>query len=80
MATLTIKNLPDDLYEQLKQRAEANRRSINSEVIYLIENVVRPYRQSSEQILAEAHRLREMASDLYLTEEMLNEAKNEGRP
>ncbi|MDQ3254247.1 MAG: Arc family DNA-binding protein, partial [Acidobacteriota bacterium] len=33
MATLTIKNLPDDLYQQLKRTAAQHRRSINSEVI-----------------------------------------------
>ena len=40
MATMTIKNIPDELYEELKQRAAANRRSINNEVIVLIERAV----------------------------------------
>ena len=46
MATLTIKNIPDDLYEELKQRAATNRRSINNEVIMLIERAFRSYRPS----------------------------------
>ena len=30
MATMTIKNMPDDLYAALKETAAANRRSLNS--------------------------------------------------
>jgi plasmid stability protein len=33
MATLTIRNLPDELHETLKLRAKRNRRSLNQEVI-----------------------------------------------
>lgn len=28
--TITLNNLPDDVYERLKQSAEAHRRSLNS--------------------------------------------------
>ena len=41
MATLNIKNVPDDLYDALRKRAEENRRSLNSEVIVSLERVVR---------------------------------------
>ena len=40
MATITVKNIPDELYERLKCVAEINRRSINSEIIVCIENAV----------------------------------------
>ena len=33
MPTLTIRNVPDDLHEALKERARKNRRSVNQEVI-----------------------------------------------
>ena len=33
MATLTIRNLPDELHAILKERARQNRRSLNQEVI-----------------------------------------------
>lgn len=33
MATLTIRNLPEELHETLKLRAKRNRRSLNQEVI-----------------------------------------------
>lgn len=37
MATLIIKNIPLEVYERLKRRAKANRRSINQEAIAVIE-------------------------------------------
>ncbi len=40
MATLTIKKLPADLHERLKQRARQNRRSLNNEIIVLLEQVL----------------------------------------
>jgi plasmid stability protein len=79
MATITIKNVPDELYELLRERAEINRRSINGELIYLIENTVRPVQRTTIEILAEAQQLRELTRGFYLTEEELNRAKSEGR-
>jgi hypothetical protein len=37
MATLSIQNFPDQLYEKLLARAEQERRSIAQEVIHLLE-------------------------------------------
>jgi antitoxin FitA len=37
--TLTLKNIPDDVYERLKASAEAHRRSLNSEAIVCLESV-----------------------------------------
>ncbi len=80
MATLTIKNIPDELYERLKASAEANRRSINSEIILLIERALASYRPSPEEIEAEALKLRELTAGYHLTQEELDAWKNEGRP
>jgi plasmid stability protein len=41
MASLTIKSVPDDLYEQLRQSATQHRRSINSEVIVCLQRALR---------------------------------------
>ncbi len=80
MATVTIKNIPDDLYDELKRRAARNRRSINSEIILLIEHTFRSYKPEPQDIEMQAKRLREMTADYFLTEDELNQAKNEGRP
>jgi hypothetical protein len=38
MATLTLKNIPDDLHSLLKESAERNRRSLNSEILIRLES------------------------------------------
>ncbi|MCB8981023.1 MAG: Arc family DNA-binding protein [Ardenticatenaceae bacterium] len=79
MATMTIKNIPDELYEELKQRAAANRRSVNNEVIVLIERAVQYQVQDPKEVLERVRVLREKL-DLYVTEDEITAAKNEGRP
>lgn len=37
---ITIKGIPDDIYERLKSKAEFNHRSINSEVIVTLSNAL----------------------------------------
>ena len=80
MATITIKNIPDDLYEQLKETAAANRRSINSEVIHLIEQAVSGRQLDPEAFIARARLLRERTAGYQLTGEVLRESRTEGRP
>ncbi len=79
MATMTIKNIPDELYEELKRRAEANRRSLNNEVIVLIERAVQYQAQDPNEVLERVRVLREKL-DLYVTEDEITAAKHEGRP
>jgi plasmid stability protein len=79
MATLTIKNLPDELYESLKARAALARRSINSEAIVCLENVLLGKMLDEEQLAGELRTLRER-SPLYLTESEVRRAIDEGRP
>ena len=79
MATVTIKNIPDELYEQLKIIAKANRRSINQEVIFIIEQAMQSTRTDFDATLDEIRTLRE-SLNIYVTDEDLNKAKNEGRP
>ena len=38
MLTLTLKNIPKDLHTQLKESAEKNRRSLNSEILMRLES------------------------------------------
>lgn len=80
MASITIKNIPDELYEELKARAATNRRSINNEVIMIIERAFRSHKPSPEEVLERTRQLRELTAHYLLTEEELNEWKNEGRP
>jgi plasmid stability protein len=43
MATLNIKNLPDDLYKKLQVRAQRERRSIAQEVTHLLAEALDAY-------------------------------------
>ena len=38
MLTLTLKNIPEDLHGLLKESAERNRRSLNSEILVRLES------------------------------------------
>ena len=38
MLTLTLKNIPKDLHAMLKESAEKNRRSLNSEILLRLES------------------------------------------
>ncbi len=40
MATLNIKNLPDDLYRRLKERARRQHRSVAQEVTHILSQAV----------------------------------------
>ena len=80
MATITVKDIPDELYEAFKKKAAANHRSVNREMIYLIEQAVGQREIDVEQILAEARRLHATIGPLLIDEEILHQARNSGRP
>ena len=80
MATVTVKNIPDELYERLKTAAEINRRSINSEIIVCIENAVASRRINPDEVLENARRLRRLTAGHSISDEEFNQAKAEGRP
>ena len=56
--TLTLKNIPDTVYEQLKVSAEVHRRSLNSEAIVCLESVLLPAKITPGERLARARDLR----------------------
>ncbi len=79
MATITVKNIPDDLYEELRRYAVANHRSINSEVIVCIERAVRARRIDPDAVLTRARQLREATSGYAIGDEEFTSAKQAGR-
>jgi len=79
MVSLTIKNIPADIYEQLKKSAAVNRRSINSEVITIIDQALSNRRLDPDEWLPEVRRIREKTAGYFITETELDEAKREGR-
>ena len=75
--TLTLKNIPDAVYERLKQSAGLHRRSLNSEAIVCLETALVPVRPVER--LARARVLRaELPLKRYEVED-IDAAKRQGR-
>ena len=80
MATLTIKNMPDALYQDLKQQTMLNHRSLNSEAIVSLTLFMNKSRASAQNILLNARALRVKENPIIdLTDEVINNAKQQGR-
>lgn len=79
MASLTIKNIPDDLYEHLKQAANAHHRSINSELIVCLERVLLPSKAAPTDYIDAARSLRKRVATRKLDLDEIDAAKREGR-
>lgn len=80
MPALTIKNIPDDVYNALKDKAKQQHRSINSEVITCLEHTLLPKRISTEERLSTIRALRSQVKSGAITAEDIDQAINEGRP
>ena len=80
MPALTIKNIPDDLYEQLKLKAELHRRSINSEVLVYLEQVLRPNKILPTERLKRIEQLRATIKQNQISPQDIDQAINSGRP
>jgi len=79
MPTLTIKGIPEALYLRLRQRAEAHRRSLNSEIIVSLEQATNLPTIDPQTWLAEADHLRARLDLPPLTEARLRRTKAVGR-
>ncbi len=80
MPSITVKNIPDQVYATIKQTAMLNHRSINSEIICLIEKATMSNRFNPEHYLFKAGRSRRKTRKFLLTSDILQAAKEEGRP
>lgn len=80
MTTITVKNIPEDLYERLREAARGNRRSINGEIIHRIERSLTPRRTPAEPLLARIRRLHDSFEGRTLTVEQIDDARKQGRP
>jgi antitoxin FitA len=76
--TLTLKNIPDAVYERLRASADLHRRSLNSEAIVCLESVLLPTRMSAGEQLQRARELR-ASLDFRVTAKDLDAFKRQGR-
>jgi plasmid stability protein len=82
MASLTLRDLPPDLHKKLKESAARNRRSLNAEILSLLEFAAQSGRPSDEEIRARAVASRARSKELGITftDEEITRYKNTGRP
>lgn len=78
--TLTLKNIPDAVYERLKASADAHRRSLNSEAIVCLEAMLLPAKVAPSERLARARELRASLGKVKFKAKEIQALKSEGRP
>jgi len=78
--TLTLKNIPDAVYERLKTAAAMHRRSLNSEAIVCLEAVLLPTKLAPSERLARARELRAALPKQNILAEDIDATKRDGRP
>jgi plasmid stability protein len=76
---VTVKNIPPDLHKGLKASAARHRRSLNKEIIALLEERLKPRKRTPEEVLAAVGVLHDRLKGVWLTDEMIDQAKKEGR-
>ena len=78
-ATLTLKSIPDEVYERLKASANVNRRSMNSEAIICLESVLLPGKMAPALRLARAQALRASLPQGKFRAKDIDALKRDGR-
>jgi antitoxin FitA len=78
MASITLRDLPSRLHQKLKASAKQHRRSLNSEVIALLEQAIEPRPVNVSEFLETARRFRS-ALTFEASDEEISEAKRKGR-
>ena len=61
MPTLTVRDVPDDLYARLQRQAQAHRRSLSAEIVALLQWALDEAECTSESLLASIRRRRSFA-------------------
>ncbi len=77
--TLTLKNIPDAVYLRLKESAQANRRSLNSEAIVRLESVLLEGRLDPGERLARMRALRQTLPPAAFSARGIDAMKRAGR-
>ena len=78
-ATLTLKSIPDEVYQRLKASAEVHRRSMNSEAIVCLESILLPGKMAPAERLARAQALRATLPQGKFHTKDIDALKREGR-
>jgi len=81
VATLTLKNVPDELIEELKREALESRRSLNQEALARLERSLAVRWPTAEEKVARIRKARAAVGKLEpLSDAFLARARRHGRP
>jgi antitoxin FitA len=76
---MTLKNIPDELYERLKFNAQLNHRSLNGEVIMRLDNSLQKPRMPASERVARAKALMRDLDPKKFKASDIDKFKREGR-
>ena len=80
MTTITIENIPEEIYEKIKLQAKANRRSVNSEIISIFKQALQKRTPMDvKEILERARQARVLTANNTVTTDEIERMINEGR-
>jgi len=77
--TLTLKNIPDEVYARLRAQATLNRRSLNSEAILCLEIMLNLRPADTHERLARLRALRAALGSARFEVDDIDEFKHQGR-
>ncbi len=76
---ITIKGIPDEVYQKLKLQAEKHHRSVNSEVIMTLKRSLQSKKYDPDILIDRARKLK-MRSKGSLSIEEIQQTIDQGRP
>ncbi len=76
---ITIKDLPEEVSNILREQAKINHRSLNGEIKQILETHVKLKSRDKSEILSRIDMLRETTPKLNISDEELTNWKNWGR-
>jgi len=79
MVTITIKNITEKIYERIKVQAKVNHRSINGEILSILEQAVSLPPIDVQVTLERARKVRELTANYTVTADEIEKMINEGR-
>lgn len=80
MPTYTLKDIPDELYERIKESADLSRRSINSEILHRLERSLVSERIDPARFLQRVRTRRGRRDLPRIDEDEIRAAREAGRP
>ncbi len=78
MPSITIKNIPDKIYKELKIKAAQNKRSLNNEVLFCLESYLDNRMIDVEELIKEVKKIRAGILNKISNKEVIK-AKKSGR-